>query len=109
MYTFDEFQSDVLRIARSQGYRVEKLRDSGGIPQIDFGNKKLHGKHFRALFPGALADNVNINKLIDKIAPGRPCSHLPFRKIIEQIKKERPGAYAEAVRAETGESEKALR
>ena len=89
MYTFEEFQADVLRIAKTHGYKIEKLKDTG-IPQIDFGNKKLHGKHFRVLFPRVLADGVNINKLIEEIAPGRPCSHLPFRKIVEQIKKERP-------------------
>ena len=95
MYTFEEFQSDVLRIAKSHGYTVEHLQGSN-IPQIDFGNKKLHGKHFRALFPGVLADNAEINKLIEKIAPGRPCSHRPFRKIVEQIKNEHPDAYKDA-------------
>jgi len=98
MYTFDEFQSDVLRIAKSHGYKVEFLQGTD-IPQVDFGHKKLHGKHFRALFPGVLADNTDINKLIEKIAPGRPCTHLPFRKIVKQIKHERPEAYADAVRA----------
>jgi hypothetical protein len=98
MYTFDEFQSDVIRIAKSHGYKVGRLRGTG-IPQVDFGHKKLHGKHFRALFPSVLADNADINKLIEKIAPGRPCTHLPFRKIVKQIRNERPQAYADAVRA----------
>jgi hypothetical protein len=96
MYTFNEFQSDILRIAKSHGYEVGCLLGTD-IPQVDFGHKKLHGKHFRALFPSVLADNANINKLIENIAPGRPCSHLPFRKIVEQIRKEHPHAYADAV------------
>jgi hypothetical protein len=97
MHTFEEFQSDVLRIAKSHGYKVEHLRGTD-IPQVDFGYKKLHGKHFRALFPSVLADNADINKLIEKIAPGRPCAHLPFRKIVKQIKNECPESYADAVR-----------
>lgn len=96
MYTFDEFQADVLRIAGSQDYPIGYLRGTD-IPQIDFGNKKLHGKHLRALFPSVLADAANINRLIEEVAPGRPCSHRPFRMIVEQIKKERPEVYASAV------------
>jgi hypothetical protein len=98
MYTFNEFQSDVLRIAEAHGYKIEQ-RMGTDIPQIDFGHKKLHGKHFRALFPCVLADNANIYELIEIVAPGRPCSHLPFRKIVEQIKNERPEAYKDAIRA----------
>jgi len=97
MYTFDEFQSDVLRIAKNHSYNIGRLRGTN-IPQVDFGHKKLHGNHFRALFPSVLADNADINKLIDDVAPGRPCAHLPFRKIVKQIKNERPNAYADAVR-----------
>jgi hypothetical protein len=96
MYTFNEFQSDVLRVAESHGYKIECLRGTD-IPQVDFGDKKLHGNHFRTLFPSVLADNANIENLIEKIAPGRPCTHLPFQKIVKQIKNERPKAYADAV------------
>ena len=87
MYTFDEFQSDVLRIAKCDGYDIGYLRGTK-IPQVDFGHKKLHGNHFRALFPMVLADNTDINKRIEEAAPGRPCAHAPFRKIIKQVKKE---------------------
>jgi hypothetical protein len=48
------------------------------------------------LFPNTLKDGVNINKLIEEIAPGRPCAHRPFREIVYQLKRERPGAYADA-------------
>lgn len=96
MYTFSEFQSDIIRIARSHGHKIEYLR-STNIPQVDFGHKKLNGKHFRDLFPAVLADGAKINDLIEKVAPGRPCSHLPFREILEQIRKEHPEAYQDAI------------
>lgn len=96
MYTFDEFQADVLRIAHEHGYLVEHLRGTE-IPQVDFGHKKLHGRHFRALFPAVLADDTNINGLIKRVAPGRPCTHPPFREIVGQIRRERPRVYTEAV------------
>jgi hypothetical protein len=98
MYKFDEFQSDVIRIAKNDGYTVEYLRGTN-IPQIDFGHKKLHGNHLRELFPRVLADNANINKLIEKVAPGRPCAHAPFRKIVRRIKNEHPEACTAAVLA----------
>jgi len=96
MYTFDEFQSDVLRIAKFHGHKIERLRGTD-IPQVDFGHKKLNGKHFILLFPSALAENADINKLIEEAAKGRPCTHPPFRKIVKQIMAERPEAYVEAV------------
>lgn len=99
MYTFDDFQSDVVRIAKVQGYKIEKLSGTN-IPQIDFGNKKLHGKHLRALFPAVLAaTETEINKLIERVAPGRTCTHLPFRKIVAQIKSEHPNPYEDAIHA----------
>ena len=96
-YTFEEFQADIIRLATIDGYEVGNLRGTA-IPQIDFGNKKLHGNHFRALFPYVLADGANINELIETVAPGRPCAHVPFRKIVQQIRREHPEAYTHAVR-----------
>ncbi len=87
MATFEKFQADVLRIAKQLGYDIGYLRGTT-IPQIDFGYKKLHGNHLRKMYPDILNENININKLIEKVAPGRPCTHLPVRKIIMQIKKE---------------------
>lgn len=95
MYSFEEFQSDVLRIAACDGYEVGYLYGTN-IPQVDFGHKKLHGNHFRSLFPRVLADNADVNKLIEEVAPGRPCVHAPFRKIVYQIKKEHPEAFTKA-------------
>ena len=96
-YSESDFLNDVLRIARNEGYTIETLHRTN-VPQIDFGHKKLHGNHIRALFPVVLEHDANINGLIERIAPGRPCSHVPFRKIIEQIHFERPRAYEEALR-----------
>ena len=98
IYTFEQFQSDIIRLAAIDGHEIGKLRGTD-VPQIDFGNKKLHGNHFRMLFPHVLADNANIGMLIEIVAPGRPCSHVPFRKIVQQIKREHPTAYQDAIRA----------
>ena len=64
------------------GYWIEPSRN--GV-QIDFGHKKLHEGHLRALFPDILAKGVNVAKLIETVAPGRPCVHRPMREIIAQI------------------------
>jgi hypothetical protein len=101
-YSVDDFINDVLRIAREKGHKVETLHRTS-VPQIDFGHKKLHGDHIRQLFPDALSRNANINSLIDRIARGRPCAHRPFREIIEQIHRERPKAYEEAISSQKTE------
>jgi len=88
MYTQEEFVSDVFRIAQERGYRIETCRGKG-YPQIDFGIKKLHAEHIKKLYPNVLEENANIGKLIDNVAPGRPCAHAPFGRIVEQIRKER--------------------
>jgi bifunctional DNase/RNase len=33
---------------------------------------------------------VSISAVIDKVAPGRPCTHKPMREIIAEIKKNVP-------------------
>lgn len=84
----EQFIDDVFRIAREKGHRIE-TNQRNGLPQIDFGLKKLHLGHIRRLYPGVLMENAQVNKLIESVAPGRPCSHKPFRKIIEQMKREK--------------------
>jgi len=79
----------VVECARKQGFVIETNRD--GFLQIDFGNKKLHQKHLNELFPEILSSNAKIAKLIEKIAPGRPCTHKPMRDIISLINKEFSG------------------
>ena len=87
MYTKEEFVSDVFRIAKEKGYKTETCRGKG-YPQINFGHKKLHTEHIKMLYPDVLEESVHIGRLIERVAPGRPCTHRPFREIVEQIRKE---------------------
>ena len=72
-----------VRIARQQGFRIETSRN--GQVQIDFGHKKLHAGHLAQLFPEILRPGASIARLIDRVAPGRPCTHRPTRQIIGQM------------------------
>lgn len=80
-----QFVNLVVTIARKNGWRIETNRD--GLTQIDFGNKKLHSRHLEAMFPEILQDGASISGIIEKIAPGRPCTFKPMREIIAEIKK----------------------
>jgi hypothetical protein len=79
----DVFVTAILQVARSHGYRVEVNRY--GLRQIDFGHKRLHEGHLRQLYPEIVGENARISALIDSVAPGRPCSHLPMKRIIAQL------------------------
>jgi hypothetical protein len=81
----DEFIKEVIRIARERGYKIESSARTGQ-EQIDFGNKKLHSGHLGDLYPAILSDYANVSSQIDKVAPGRGCSHKPMREIIEQLR-----------------------
>lgn len=83
-----EFVNLVVRIARSKGWRIETNHD--GLTQIDFGNKKLHARHLEAMFPDIVAEDASISKVIDKVAPGRSCTHKPMREIMAEIGKNVP-------------------
>lgn len=78
-----QFIDQVVKIAREKGFRIETNRD--GLTQIDFGNKKLHSQHLRAMFPEILKDDVVISAIIENVAPGRPCTFKPMKEIIEEI------------------------
>src|SRR3954452_12641563 len=79
-----ELVRQVTDIARKRGYPIGTNRD--GLTQIDFGTKKLHAAHLTAMFPEILKDGVYIPSLIEKVAPGRPCTHKPMREIIAELK-----------------------
>ena len=79
-----EFIDRVALKARARGFRVETNRN--GQVQIDFGNKKLHAGHLASLYPKIVMPHVNIPKLIDSVAPGRPCTHKPMREIIAALR-----------------------
>lgn len=78
-----EFIDQVARIARAKGFTIETNRN--GQMQIDFGHKKLHSGHLTQLFPEILFQNANVSKLIEEVAPGRPCTHKPMREIVAQL------------------------
>lgn len=84
MLNEEEFITEVIRLAEVNGYTVEK-NVRNGLDQINFGHKKLHAGHLKRLYPHILEKTINISKEIEKVAPGRPCTHKPMRKIIEQI------------------------
>lgn len=79
---------DVFRIAEDIGYKIETTRGKG-YPQIDFGTKKLHSEHIKKLYPDALKSDARIARLVESVAPGRPCTHRPSREIVEHIRDER--------------------
>ena len=78
-----EFIDQVIRKARDKGFKVEINRNDQ--TQIDFGHKKLHSGHLAQLFPEILHRDANVAKLVDGVAPGRPCTHKPMREIVEQL------------------------
>jgi len=80
------FVERVTRAARNLGYKIEVNRE--GLDRIDFGNKKLHEAHLRKLYPEILEPNADIPALIEKVAPGRPCTHRPMKEIISAIQSE---------------------
>jgi len=78
----DEFVEAVVAEARRRGYAIEQSRNG---PQIDFGHKKLHEAHLRALYPGILTHEADVASLIETVAPGRPCTHEPMKAILAEI------------------------
>jgi hypothetical protein len=87
MISKDQFVKEVFRIARERGYKIESNARTGQ-EQIDFGNKKLHSGHLGDLYPAILSDISNVSALIEKVAPGRGCSHKPMREIMDQLREE---------------------
>jgi hypothetical protein len=86
MLNKEQFIREVFRIAEKQGYQIEINKN--GLKQIDFGHKKLHAGHIQQLYPDILAFTQELPKLIERVAPGRPCTHRPMRIIINKIQRE---------------------
>ena len=82
MMNQDEFVDAVLAEASRGGYKIEGSRNGR---QVDFGHKKLHEQHLRALYPEILAHGASVSALIDEVAPGRPCSHRPMKTILAAL------------------------
>jgi hypothetical protein len=79
----EAFVDQVLQTAKELGYPVERNRQ--GLRQVDFGHKRLHEDHIGQLYPDILQSSANIARLIDRVAPGRPCAHKPMREIMTQV------------------------
>jgi hypothetical protein len=79
-----KFSNEVVQISRQMGFKIETNRD--GLTQIDFGNKKLHVGHLEKLYPKILAPDADVAKVIEAVAPGRPCTHKPMKDIVARIK-----------------------
>ncbi len=84
-HIFEEarFLKQVMFHARKSGFRIET--SSSGDEQIDFGNKKLTVTHLSKLYPAILQENADVAKLINTVAPGRPCTHKPMKEIVQKI------------------------
>lgn len=80
--TATTFTRWIVEEARKRGYPIESTRNGA---QINFGHKKLHEQHLRNLHPSILRPGANIGRLIDAVAPGRPCTHKPMREIIAAL------------------------
>ena len=78
-----QFVDAVVAEAQQQGYAVE---NSSNGRQIDFEHEKLHEGHLRDLHPDILTPGADISALIEKVAPGRPCSHRPMKEILAAIR-----------------------
>ena len=87
MKTRKEYVSDVARIAQEHGHTIQVCRGKGDL-QVDFGHKKLRFEHIRRMYPEVLYEHADIARLIDRVAPGRPCAHAPFRRIVRRIRRE---------------------
>ncbi len=87
------FVEAVLLAARERGLRVEPNRN--GQQQICFNEKSkksLHVRHLEDLHPAILDPDLSVtevNALIQKVAPGRPCTHRGMREIVETIRRRR--------------------
>lgn len=77
------FVKRVVFHARKSGFRIETA--PSGEEQIDFGNKKLTVTHLSKLYPAIVQENADVAKLIDTIAPGRPCTHKPMKEIVQKL------------------------
>ncbi|ALX12108.1 hypothetical protein P350_11435 [Burkholderia cepacia JBK9] len=84
-----EFRTLVFEIARAKRLRVDEMKD--GKVRIWFNEKSLkflHADHVDELYdrlrhPSLSPRDINIE--IQRVAPGRPCTHKGMREIYEQI------------------------
>jgi len=83
MITKEKYVKAAIFNARKMKYKIQTNRDN--IEQIDFGNKTLTSTHLSLTYPEILRPDADIPKIIDKVAPGRPCTHKPMKEIVALI------------------------
>lgn len=79
-----EFIKNTFRLARKMKFKVETNQNDQ--EQIDFGNKKLTVAQLSLMHPDILMPGADVAKIIEKVAPGRPCTHKPMKEIVESLK-----------------------
>ncbi len=75
--------------AHNKGYILEICAngEAKGLPQIDFGHKKLHYFHVAKLYDYIQHKPIISLEEFEKIIPGRPCAYAPFRDISKIVLK----------------------
>lgn len=89
--TENEFVQRFFDIAEKSGLLVEERRPGRSICFNSNSDKWLSEKHLGALFPHVLEQGLSdmqINRMIENIAPGRPCTHKGFRAILKSFHSE---------------------
>lgn len=84
----DEFVDLVMVLAVEQGLTVEERRPGLSVCFNQNSDKWLSENHLRQLFPAIIEDGLSdseINRLIEAVAPGRPCTHVGMRKILSRL------------------------
>ena len=91
----DEFLKRVFEIAHEMGFKPVEMRRHGMSIGFNPKSKKwIHEGHLRALFPNIRVFGLSVTQLnceIQKVAPGRPCTHVGMRAIIERLHSEGRG------------------
>ena len=86
----DEFVAAVFEAATQDGLKIDV--DRKGRKRIWFNpnsRKYLDEERIAALHPAILQPGIGsgeMNRLIESVAPGRPCTHVGMREIVERIR-----------------------
>ncbi|WP_175783885.1 hypothetical protein [Burkholderia ambifaria] len=87
--TKSEFRARVFETARAKRLKVDQMQDGKDRIWFNLNSKKfLHSDHIDSLFDLLRRPNLSrqvVNAEIERVAPGRPCTHKGMREIYEQI------------------------
>lgn len=89
--TEDEFVQRAFEIAERGGLTVEVRRPGKSICFNSNSGKWLNEGHLRSLFPMILEPGISdtqVNRMIEDVAPGRPCTHVGMRSILQKLQSE---------------------